>query len=127
MKYRPSKEDVAIIKRCAAREAELSVNGVLLQPGIRVGENGAQPNMNIALVSRDPDWNDTDLFDHGRWVDFRRGIELTPDGRGIVDFYLYSRDPDSDLLGNVTAYIERGELVRVHGYGNPKVDLWRKA
>lgn len=125
MIYKPTQAEADIIKRCAAREAELRVTQVRLEPGIRCGESGAQPSMNIALVSNDPDWNDTDLFDHGRWADFRAGVPLTDDGRGIFDFYLYSRDPDSDLLGNVSAYVENGRLVRVHGYGNPKIDLWK--
>jgi len=117
-KYAPSKEDIARIKEAAAREAvpRLSLGQVLLEPGLRVGSKSRTPHMNIALVSDDPHWNDTDLEDYGRWSDFRKGLELTPDGRAIVDFYIRRRfDPYADLHGNVVIEIDRGRLARISG------------
>src|SRR4051812_36964984 len=105
-KYIPTAEDVKRIKEAAAREAVpgLSVSQVLLEPGLRVGVSNRTelPHMNVRLVSDDPDWNDTDLDDYGTWADFRKGVELTPDGRGLIDFYIRRRfDQYADLHGNV--------------------------
>jgi hypothetical protein len=127
MKYVPTKEDIAMIKAAAAREALISVGAVLLEPGYRYctdeGWEG-EGQMNIALVSDDPHFNNTDLADYGTWAEFRKGIDLTADGRGIVDFYIRKRgDQYSELLGNVTIHIRDGKLVRIHGYG-PNTDYF---
>lgn len=122
-RYVPSKEDIDRLKAAASREAvpRCSVGAVLLQPALRCHKD--QPDreaaINIALVSDDPEFNDTDLSDYGAWQDFRRGIPLTEDGRAIVDFYIRRRfDEHDELLGNVTIEVTGGKLARVYGYGN---------
>lgn len=119
MRYVPNKQDIQRIKEAAAREAvpRLSVGAVLLEPGERVGPKGS--NINVLLVTDDPDWNDTDLDDYGQWSKFRKGIELTPAGRGIVDFYIRRRgDEYAEIHGNITVEIVDGKLARIYGYGN---------
>lgn len=116
--YKPTQEDADRIKQAAAREGQISLGAVLLEPGLRNGPKEVV-SMNPLVVTDDPDWNDTDLDDYGTWAEFRKGVELTPDGRGVVDFYIRKRgDEYKDLCGNVTIEIEDGKLVRIYGYGN---------
>lgn len=122
-KYIPTPEDVAAIKAAASRESvpHVGLRSILLEPGIRHNtESDRGQSINIALVSDDPDWNDTDLVECGYWSEFRKGIELTAAGRGIVDFYIRRRDPSGygELHGNVTVEIANGKLSRIYGYGN---------
>jgi hypothetical protein len=59
--------------------------------------------MNIAKITNDPDWNDTDLYDNAyTWRDFTKGVEMTDDGRAIVDFYVYNRMDTTWLSGAFT-------------------------
>lgn len=123
MKYIPSKADCEAIKAAAAREAGIKVGAVLLEPGWRCGPRGE--SVNVALVSDDPEWNDTDLADYGSWSEFRKGIDLTADGRGIVDFYIGRRfDIDHELQGNVTCYIKGGKLAEIRGYDTGHPVIW---
>jgi hypothetical protein len=130
--YKPTAEITKIIRQCAAREAmpSMAVSSVKLEPGWRCNLNATGPgerdSLNIAIVSDDPDWNDTDLAEHCEYKEFSKGVELTEDGRGIFDFYISNRHDESrEICGNVIAYFEGGEMVRVEGYGQPKV-LWSK-
>lgn len=127
MKYIPTQADCDALKAAAAREARLAPGMVLLEPGLRFGPIKTHAHhMNIALVSDDPQWNDTDLADYGTWSDFRKGLELTEDGRGTVDFYLRTRfDPHGELHGNVSCTIVAGHLAEIHDAGG-KV-LWSRA
>jgi hypothetical protein len=48
-------------------------------------------------------------------------VDLTEDGRGVVDFYIRRRgDEYKDLHGNVTIEIAGGKLVRIYGYGKKR-------
>lgn len=121
--YKPSSIDCDAIRYAAYRESvpKISLGAVILEPGYRHNVNRpySPEALNIALISDDPHWNDTDLSDYGKWADFRKGIELTADGRGIVDFYIRKRgDSYGDLFGNVTIEIRNGKLSRIYGYGN---------
>lgn len=118
--YTPTAADVAVLRTCAAREATppIAEGGVLLEPGSRYNtqRKGASSSINIALVSDDPKWIDTDLADYGTWKQFRAGVPLAPAGRAIIDFYIRARgDAERELRGNVTAYVEGGVLTRVDG------------
>ncbi len=115
--WKPTTAECEIIKAAAGAEAGLSPRSLVLEPGWRCNTEREGPSsLNIALVTNDPDWNDTDLGDYGRWVEFRKGIELTADGRAIVDFYIYRRGRYEQLEGNVTVYYEAGRITRIHGY-----------
>jgi len=128
MKYRPTREDKAIIRACAVKSSGFT--RIKVEPGIRQNikvTTTPETSMNVALISSDPEgWNDTDLYDMREWSDFVAGFDLTPDGRGIVDFYVYSiaGRGDYELETNVDAYWENGELVKVTGTGSGT--MWTK-
>jgi hypothetical protein len=113
MKWKPTADECLAIKEAAARTAypRLTVNTVVLEPGRRVNvDDPSGSHINIALVSSDPEFNDTDLDDYGAWSEFRKGVPLTEDGRAIVDFYIRRRgDQYGDLLGHVTIWYENGK------------------
>lgn len=125
-KYIPTAEDCTIIRSAAAREANLTAGAVILEPGYRWGphpERGS--SLNIALVSDDPAWGDTDLADYGTWSEFRKGIELTSDGRAIVDFYIRRKfDSSGELHGNIVCHVRNGVLAEIRGYGHGGRPLW---
>ena len=54
----------------------------MLEVGRRQSLVSGETSINFALISDDPDWQDTDLDDYEPWTAFTRGVELTPDGRG---------------------------------------------
>lgn len=125
--WKPTSEQCKLIKRAAALEAKIPLGAVLLEPGERFNEHDNAKNiaaesipygdLNIALISDDAEWNDTDLLDYGLWASFRAGVALTPDGRAIVDFYIRKRfDPHSDLNGNITVRYEGGRITQIKGY-----------
>ena len=125
MLWKPTSRECELLRRAASREScpSASFNMVLLEPCIRSGPKFEYANsiphgeFNIALVSDDPDWADTDLYDYGTWATFRRGVALTEDGRAILDFALRRKfDEDQELLGNITVYYEDGRITRIHGY-----------
>jgi transcriptional regulator with XRE-family HTH domain len=116
--WKATPTDCRTIYRAAAKEARRSPTTVRLEPAIRYNTryDDGQQNMNIALVSRDPLswWEDTGLADFASWAHFRKGVELTPDGRAIVEFYVYDR---KHLIASVTAYRAHGRLQRLEGGG----------
>jgi hypothetical protein len=117
MKYRPTAEDKRIIRDCAQRSS--GHKRVSLRIGERHNlEKDVPRSTNIARVSDDPDWNDTDLYEHHDWAAFTKGVELTDDGRGVFDFYVYSTGRDGELETNVWATYKDGKLVEVEGVGD---------
>lgn len=121
--YKPTPAEKAIIRDCAQRSA--GYKGVEINPSTKISLNDGRIHMNIAMISDDPDFGDTDLFDNAyRWSDFVKGVEMTSDGKAIVDFYVYNRGYWAELKTNVTAYIEGGQLVRVEGTGANR-PLWQ--
>lgn len=124
-KWKPTAAEVKAIKAAAAREGSMGVSAVILEPGYRRNLKEDRPyTLNIALVSDDPTWDDTDLDSYGEWKDFRSGVELTEDGRAIVDFYIRRRLPPRHpdygcdyLEGNVTVEYAGGRVTRIYGYG----------
>lgn len=122
MLWKPTAAECKAIKEAAARSAvpRVSVAAVLLEPGIRHNiDSDRGTSINIALVSDDPEFNDTDLHDHGSWAEFRRGVPLNAQGKAVVDFYTRRRNDEwGDLLGNVTVWYEAGKgIVRMETYG----------
>jgi hypothetical protein len=96
---------------------------VKLEPGERFNVNKSHmtANMNLDLVSDLPgdDHSDTDLWQTVGWDEFaRKSVELTDDGRGCFDFYVYSYGEYGQLETNVTAYYVDGKLDHVTGVGN---------
>ena len=89
----------------------------MLEVGRRISLADGRRAINVAAISTDPEFADTDLDGYEPWAAFARGDELTEAGNGILDFYIRRRrDRDRELRGNVTVYIVAGKIVRVHGY-----------
>lgn len=121
-RHRPTAEEKRIIRDCAARGA--GFRSVEVNPSTRVNltdpDRGAA--MNVLLVADHID--QTDLFDNAyAWSDFTRGFDMTDDGRAIIDFYVYNRGQYPELQTNITAYWEKGRLVRVDDTSKP--EMWR--
>lgn len=120
----PTPDECQVIRDCAQRSA--GRRAVRIEPGSRVSLETGDFALNVALISNDPDWENTDLHDFISWKFFRRdGFEFTADGRAIIDFYVYSVGKDGELETNVTAYWDDGVLVRVDGTDN-KNPIWSK-
>lgn len=121
MIHKPTREEKKIIRECAQSSA--GAKRVEINPSTKCNIDHPErpPHMNIYFVSNNPEggWDDTDLFDNAySWRDFVKGIEMTPDGRACVDFYVYSTGYDAELKTNVTAYWKKNKLVRVDGTCN---------
>ena len=121
--YKPTADEKATIRSCAQRSA--GCKGIEINPSTRTNLTTNATHFNIAIISDDPRGNDTDLSDNAyRWSDFVKGFELTPDGRGVFDFWVYSLGYWAELKTNVTIFVEGGRLVRVEGTGAKK-PLWQ--
>jgi hypothetical protein len=128
MTVRLSRQDVATIRAECEREGRRhsSSKRFKLEIGERVNiEDGFGPNrvgisINALAVSRDPagEWNDTDLHDKVDWQRIRQPIELTADGRAVVDVYVYEWDRSlrewGDLVCNAQAELDDRGLVAMH-------------
>ena len=115
--YCPTSDDRDRIRRAAALEAELQRPTIVLEVGRRINLADGRRAINIATISTDPEFADTDLDDYEPWPAFARGVQLTEAGDGIFDFYIRRRgDRDRELRGNVTVHIAAGKIIRIHGY-----------
>ena len=118
--WKPTTEECRLIKEAASTEStpHVALRSLVLEPGIRFNMDSERgEHINIARVTNEPrGWEDTDLWDLATWSAFKLGVELTDDGRAIVDFYIRSRRGDGDLCGNVTVYYAGGKVVRIEGY-----------
>lgn len=104
--WKPTQDQCNIIKAAAYAECGKRVS---LEPGRRYSTIDADipASINGLLVDKSEDWEDSDLQDHDSWGSFRKGLELTPDGKAAVDFYCYDRD---GLVSNLIAYYDNGAL-----------------
>jgi len=122
-KIKPTPADCRVIRDCAQRSARRR------RVHIEIGERHSLTDKarneaaldcpyNIALVTDDLGWDDTDLTQTHSWEAFKReGFRPASGGVGIVDFYVYEIDKDgpADLCTNVTATWEGGKLALVEG------------
>uniref|UniRef100_A0AAU6W3P5 Uncharacterized protein n=1 Tax=Pseudomonas phage Cygsa01 TaxID=3138529 RepID=A0AAU6W3P5_9VIRU len=127
----PTQQECNLIKAAAVLESEprLSVNTMSLEVGRRLClNNGHRPhNINVCLVSENPDpmemSSDTDLFECDSWSVFRKGVELDPNGRAVVDFYIRTRLPvledyhGCSIFGNVVVHFFDGKIEAIHSVG----------
>lgn len=104
--WKPTQAECDLIRSAARRAASGMTK---LEPAIRCGDS-VEDSMNIARVTHNEDWEGSELADFGTWALFRKGVPLTEDGRAVVDFYVQGRH---ELLTNVVAYYQGGELVEV--------------
>lgn len=120
--WKPTPAECKLIRDAGRREAGAA--RFLMEVGLRFNcdtpERESGYAMNLARVSDDPDWADTDLAGFEPWAAFRKGVLLTDDGRAIVDFYVSTpatRWEDSELRGNVTVTYAAGRIERIQGVG----------
>jgi hypothetical protein len=113
--FRASAAERRRIREAAAREARMEVRSVVLQLGRRRSLTGRGSAFNIAGISDDPAFADTDFDDeYAPWSAFADGVALTADSKGIFDLAIRRRgDPDHDLQGHVTVYVEDRVVTRV--------------
>ena len=122
MRHIPTAEECRVIRLCALRGAGEA--RVRVQPTTRVSLANRSVNLNVALISDDPRWGDTDLDDYVTWAAFRKdGFDMAPGGRAIIDCAVYSLGHMGQLETHVTAHWEGGKLVRVDETSKP--GMWR--
>lgn len=108
--WKPTAEECAQIRAYAKRR----VLGLKkLEPGLRYNreDESVSTSINIARVTKHSDgWEDTDLSDFSSWAAFRKGVELTDDGKAIVDFYAYDT---WELRDSVVVYYKDGAILAI--------------
>lgn len=126
--WKPTQEECDLIRKAASLESSPSatLSQITLDAGYRQSldsdSEDSPVSFNIARVTKrdDDTWADTGLCDFASWAHFRKGVELTEDGRAIVDFYIRPRTSALEpklggLLGNIVVYYARGRLVAIRG------------
>lgn len=120
-KFRPTHDEWFIIKQMGlfgSYNPLPSINHVSLEArkSSNTEDKDKDVHINMALVTSDfaGGCNDTDLWDSGTQYtkEFRKGVELTEDGTGLFDFYIYNRyDRDhGELRGNVLVKVLDGKM-----------------
>ena len=120
--WKPSTKECLQIR--AAGRADVGRSRVTLEPGERVNikHQGIEKSINIARVTRLDasldDWSDTDLWSPVEWSEFTKGVELSDDGRAIIDFYV--REPNTrhdigELLSNIVVHFADGKIQKIEG------------
>lgn len=131
MKFKPTREQCRIIRECAEKDAGYAKVEICPSTKYHLTDHSKPHAMNILAVTNEPlekafdtrgGWDDTDLHDNAfAWKDFTRGVELTENGDGIFDFYVYGPlGYNKELQTNVTAYFRNKKLVRVDGVPNTR-------
>lgn len=115
--FRPTAAERHRIRNAAANEAKIPARSVVLQIGQRRSTTGRGSAINVATISDDPEFADTDFDDeYHPWSAFAKGVKLTTDAKGIFDLAIRRRgDADHDLHGHVTIYIEGNQVTRICG------------
>lgn len=129
-KWKPTADEKRAVRAYAAKAEGLKPGQIAIQLGERYSLTSGKRSENILLISDDPKWNDTDLHDNGHaWADHCKwGIELTEDGRALVDLYIYEKlfDDHGDLMSNVQCHVEtvdgKPRLVKLTGTLTPPVE-----
>lgn len=125
-KWTISAADRRAIRAYAARAERLQPRQIDLDIGQRSNLSGgaSDHDFNIYLVDQTPDWEESDLHDLWKFADIK-SIPLDPQGRALIDIYVYKNDADRELLTNVQAYIETVDgkpvMVKLAGTGSRSI------
>lgn len=125
-KWTISAADRRAIRAYAARCEKLQPRQIDLDVAQRYSLSGgaADHDFNIYLVDQTPDWEESDLHDLWKFADIK-AITLDPQGRALIDVYVYKNDADRELLTNVQAYVETVEgkpvLIKLAGTGSRSI------
>ena len=115
--WKPTAEECKRIRDYTKQE----VRGLTrMEAGTRINlqDGEIEQSLNIALVAKTEDWQDTDLNDFISWAGFRAGVPLSEDGRAILDFYCYSRE---GLETNIAVYYKDGAIVKLGRTGSNRM------
>lgn len=115
--WKPTADECKRIRDFTKRE----VRGLTRMEGgtrINLQDGTIEQSLNIALVAKTEDWQDTDLNDFISWAGFRAGVPLTEDGRAVIDFYCYSRD---GLETNIAVYYKDGAIFKMGRTGSNRM------
>lgn len=127
-RWKPTADEKRAIRAFAAASEGRPPRALHIEIGERIGEGGNfDTSFNILILTRGDTTRDafgtTDLNQPLPWSFLDDGIELTEDGKALVDFYVYEKlfDDHGDLLTNVQAHVETVEgnprLVKISGTG----------
>lgn len=125
-KWTISAADRRAIRAYAARAERLQPRQIDLDIGQRysLSSGASDHDFNIYLVDQTPDWEESDLHDLWKFADIK-SITLDPQGRALIDIYVYKNDADRELLTNVQAYIETVDgkpvMVKLAGTGSRSI------
>lgn len=107
--WKPTAEECKRIRDYTKQEVR-GLSRMELGTRLNTQDHSETVSGNIAIVAKTENWQDTDLADLIPWADFRKGVELTEDGRAILDFYCYSRE---GLETNISVYYKDGAIFKL--------------
>jgi hypothetical protein len=119
--WKPSTKECQQIREAARKEVGLKRVTVEVGERVNIKVQGVENNINIARVTRLADlddWSDTDLWSPVEWSEFTKGVELSDDGRAIIDFYVRepnTKDDIGELLSNIVVYFADGKIQAIKG------------
>lgn len=124
-KWTISAADRRAIRAYAARAERLQPRQIDLDIGERYNlDDPSRSSQNIYLVDDTADWEESDLRDFWKFAD-TKAIPLDPQGRALIDIYVYKNDADRELLTNVQAYVETVDgkpvMVKLAGTGSRSI------
>lgn len=130
--WKPTKQEIRRITAAASLESSprLWAHQIELEPGKRhsTNLNNDTESINILLVSIHPNWDDTDLAEVMDFDEFKSGVELTSDGKAVVDLYIRCKDDElseahgTSLYGNIVVYYDTDRLIKILGCHNDGYD-----
>lgn len=106
--WKPTAEECKVI-RAAAKRSCSGLRRIELGSRVSLTDSEMPTSLNVARVAQTENWEDTDLHDMHGWAEFRKGVELTDDGRAVLDLFIFDQ---WGLDGNMTVYYKDGAIVR---------------
>jgi hypothetical protein len=99
------------------------VGRVKLEAGERVSliDSSKPISNNCWLVDDDDALCNSDLHQTQDWAETCKGVELTPEGKAFIDFYVYSVGEYSELITNIGVCYEHGAIQYIENVGCSKI------